>query len=391
VNYNEVNSTWPTAGTTFNVGKGYIAVAPTTSGAITFTGALNTGDKSFTLYRTDSLVQKRGFNLVGNPYPSYLNWEKVKRTNVSPTMWYRSKSGGAYTFATYGAVSGEGTKLDGVSVTANIPPMQGFWVRVAGAGSGTLAFTNDMRNHSETTVNNLLKAPAATKLTQQVLRLQVSNGTNSDEAIVVFNPNASDGFDDFDSPKMTNANPVVPEIYTLADNEPVVINGFSTVYYNTEIPLGFTTGEANAFSIQATEINNFDDGTIVILKDNQKLTDQEQILSLDKPYNFTSDVFSSANRFSLIFRTTSITTGTNEELANQRILISKNGNNQITVNCLSGLNANSFVSVYNAQGKLLVTKQLTNRISILDTPGCAGIYFVKVVNGAKCVSEKLIF
>lgn len=392
--YNEPTASWVVEnGNTLSPMKGYIAVSPTVNSVVTFTGTLNNGTQSINLTRSVS-KSKEGFNLVGNPYPSYLDWSLASSANtgVMTTIWYRTKTAqNTYTFDTYNASGNTHTSNGANPVSKLIPPMQGFWVRVnEGVPSATLSFNNTMRSHGDIT-SNILKAPSSIQSEQKILRLKVSNGTNSDEAIVLFNPNASDGFDGFDSPKMTNANPVVPEIYTLADNEHVVINGFSTVYYNTEIPLGFTTGEANTFSIQVTEMNNFDDGTVVILKDNEKMTDQEQILSLDKPYDFTSDIFSSANRFSLIFRTTSITTGTNEELANQRILINKNGNNQITVNCLSGLNANGFVSVYNAQGKLLVTKPLTNRISVLEAPVYAGIYLVKVINGAKCVSEKIIF
>lgn len=392
--YNEPTASWVVEnGNTLSPMKGYIAVSPTVNGVVTFTGTLNNGNQSINLTRSVS-KSKEGFNLVGNPYPSYLDWSLASSANtgVMTTIWYRTKTAqNTYTFDTYNASGNTHTSNGANPVSKLIPPMQGFWVRVnEGVPSVTLSFNNTMRSHGDIT-SNILKAPSSIQSEQKILRLKVSNRTNSDEAIVLFNPNASDGFDGFDSPKMTNANPVVPEIYTLADNEHVVINGFSTVYYNTEIPLGFTTGEANTFSIQVTEMNNFDDGTVVILKDNEKMTDQEQILSLDKPYDFTSDIFSSANRFSLIFRTTSITTGTNEELANQRILINKNGNNQITVNCLSGLNANGFVSVYNAQGKLLVTKPLTNRISVLEAPVYAGIYLVKVINGAKCVSEKIIF
>ena len=104
--------------------------------------------------------------------------------------------------------------------------------------------------------NNRLKAPATSQVAQQVLRMQVSNGVNSDEAIVLFNPNASNGYDAFDSPKMTNANVAIPEIYTLAGTEPLVINGMNSIKYDTEIPVGFTTGQSNQFTISAIETSN---------------------------------------------------------------------------------------------------------------------------------------
>jgi len=391
VSYNEPTEGWITEnGTILSPMKGYIAVSPTSSGLITFRGALNTGNKSISLTRTAAKA-KEGFNLVGNPYPAYVDWDAAVKTNLESTVWYRTKStSGTYVFDTYGATPQIGTGLNGIgNVTKNIPPMQAFWVRVvAGQTSGTLAFENSMQTHQDVPTNRF-RTPSAIQSVQKVLRLKVSNGNNSDEAIILFNPNAQDGLDDFDSPKMTNANPVVPEIYTLAGNEHVVINGFSNVNYDTEIPLGFTTGESNTFSIKATEINNFDDGTIVILKDNQ--VDTEQELSLANSYSFTSDAFSSTSRFSLIFRTNSITTETSKGITDQRVSMNKNENNQITINCMPDLSNQSFVSVYNAVGKLLLSKQITSRISVLDAPQNAGIYLVAVVNAGKCITKKMIF
>jgi len=48
------------------------------------------------------------------------------------------------------------------------------------------------------------KAPTLSNTIQQVLRLQVSNGTNNDEAIIIFNEDASNGYDDYDSPDPTD-------------------------------------------------------------------------------------------------------------------------------------------------------------------------------------------
>ena len=383
VSYNEVNGTWPTAGTTLTAGKGYIAVSPASSAAVTFTGTLNTGAQSFSLNRTDSAVQKRGFNLVGNPYPSYLNWESATRTNVGPTMWYRSKDGGQYVFATYGALSQIGTSLGGSPVTKYIPPMQAFWVRVSGAGSGTLAFDNTMRSHSATI--NILKAPSATKATQQVLRLQVSNGTNNDEAIIIFNENATNGFDDYDSPKMTNANVAIPEIYTMVGNEKLVINGLTSVTPNEELALGFVTGQSNTFSIKATQISNFDASTRIFLRDNLLNTEQELTTSTD--YTFTSDVVSTNNRFSVVFKSAGVTTGVNSLNAN--ISVSMNKNNQIMVDCSGNINNNALVDVYSAAGQKIQSEQITTSRTILDAGLTTGVYIVTVNNGGKTVTQKV--
>ncbi|HET7733419.1 MAG TPA: hypothetical protein VFK73_06220, partial [Paludibacter sp.] len=92
VSYNEPTATWiPENGSTLSPMKGYIAVSPTSNGAITFTGVLNNGPQSVNLTRTTGQT-KEGFNLVGNPYLSYVDWDLATKTNLEATMWYRTKN-----------------------------------------------------------------------------------------------------------------------------------------------------------------------------------------------------------------------------------------------------------------------------------------------------------
>jgi len=379
--------------------KGYISAGTVTSGAVTFSGTLNDGVQTVTLPRTSG-VTKSGFNLVGNPYPSYLNWDLVQQTNMDPTMWYRTMNAGAtaYVFDTYNSTSQLGTGNNGETVNSNIPPMQAFWVRVKAAldgstTSGTLTFNNSMRTHkgsqtanSVTTPDVKLKSRAVANVTQQVLRLQVSNGTNSDEAIVYFNPNASDGLDDYDSPKMSNANAAIPEIYTIAGTEKLVINGLSVVTPEETLPLGFTTGQSNSFSIKATQIANFD-GMKVYLRDNVLNTEQE--LTDASSYTFTSDIATTTTRFSVVFKSAGVTTGINAS-TNQTVVINKNANNQITVNCNGAINSDSFVSVYNALGQKVSAQQITASNTIISSSFKPGVYVVTVNNGNKTTTKKVI-
>jgi len=153
---------------------------------------LNTGNQSIGL--TVDGATFNGYNLVGNPYPSYVDWTAVTKTNLDPTIWYRTvNSHGTYVFDTFNGV-GTNNNESG-SVTGMIPPMQAVWVHATAAT--TLNFSNSMRSHEIGT--NRLKSKSVAS--QQVLRMQVSNGINSDEAIVLFNSNASDGYDVYDSQK----------------------------------------------------------------------------------------------------------------------------------------------------------------------------------------------
>ena len=74
-----------TAGASLTAGKGYIA-QPLGETTLQFSGILNSGNTTVQLSRT-ALAAKAGFNLVGNPYPSYLDWSMVATANpnVLPT------------------------------------------------------------------------------------------------------------------------------------------------------------------------------------------------------------------------------------------------------------------------------------------------------------------
>ena len=384
VSWDETIGEWATQqNTTLIPLRGYISVSTNETKPITFSGTLNNGVKTIELTRTTGKT-KEGFNLVGNPYPSYLNWTSAIATaaNTLTTIWYRTQVAGAYAFHTYNATGGIGTPS---SVTGEIPPMQAFWVRV-NAGGGTLAFNNSMRSHGSG--SNPLKVQSTTNSQQKILRLQVSNGKNNDEAVIYFNTDASDSYDAYDSPKMTNANASIPEIFTLAGTEKVVINGLNTLPAKEELPLGFTTGEANTFTIKANRISNFDTDTKVILRD--KLLNTEQELTTGTSYSFASDATSTINRFGIIFRSALTTTSINKIANEQNIEIYKNANNQIEVNFLGDISVNSSVQVYNSLGQLLISKQLTDTKTIIQSPNYSGVFMVKVVSGEKNTTKKVV-
>ncbi|MFZ4726796.1 MAG: hypothetical protein ACOYMD_15290, partial [Paludibacter sp.] len=327
--YDEPSGNWiaPEVGTLIKL-RGYVQTATTTpltgsTGTVDFTGVVNTGSQSINLTRT---AGKTGFNLVGNPYPSYLDWNAVTKTNVSNTLWYRTKEGGVYKFYTYVANSGAGVGSP-ATVTNKIPPMQAFWVRVNTIGTGSIAVDNTMRAHKDV-AGNIMKAPSESS--QKLLRLQVSNGVNTDETVLYFNANASDAFDQYDAQKRSNEELAVPEIYTQVGTEELVINGMSAVKYDTEIPIGFSTEQANDFSISANEITNFEAGMRVILIDKQNPSVETELTS-GATYSFSAPVTApTTNRFSLLFRAPGVATGVdNADKLNAQVFV--NTANQIVV------------------------------------------------------------
>lgn len=374
-------SVWSNASGTMEVMKGYIAKSPNGSKTIKFTGgSLNTGNQSVSNLPA-------GFNLVGNPYASFVDFSQATKTGVTNSIWYRSKSSGSYVFQTYNVSSNIGAN-DGSAI---IPPLQSFWIKTT-SGTNTFGFTNTMRSHQDQSVaTNRLKAPAVS--TQKLLRLEIANGTDKDETVVYFNENALNTFDEYDSQKMFNDIAGVPEIYTHTDSKDLVINGFNTIQLNTEIPLGFRTGltePTNLYTIKATQLQNFDTDTELVLID-KTISNSETIMSEGSEYSFNSAAVNTTNRFSIVFRAKGTTTGgccnTNEY---KDILVYKNANNQVCIDLKSELNKVQNIAIYNTMGQRITETKPMQANTMLNVAFETGVYFVKLNIDNKTITRKVI-
>ena len=118
------------------VGSGYLVAYPADL-TKAFTGALNDGAISPAL--TYTLAGSSGWNLVGNPYPSAIDWDMVSSmTGLDNAVYVWDNANQNYKEW----VAGVGDLTDGI-----IPAMQGFFVK-ANAASPTLTFQNSQRVHS---------------------------------------------------------------------------------------------------------------------------------------------------------------------------------------------------------------------------------------------------
>ena len=188
---------------------------------------------------------------------------------------------------------------------------------------------------------------------------------------------------------MSNGSASIPEIYTVVDNEQLVINGLNSISPDKALPFGFTTGTANSFTLKATEFSNFDTDTRVILRDN--LLNMEQDITDGIPYNFGSEISSTNTRFSIIFRSAGSTTATptiND--SNSAVVIYKNANNQIVIHCPENRSSDAIVNVYNSLGQKLQSKLLVSSNTIIEATFTPGVYVVTINNAGKISSQKLI-
>jgi hypothetical protein len=326
-----------------------------------------------------------------------MNYNILNNAGLMNTIWYRTatydtpNTKWVYSFNTYQINSDGSTVASPAQTTGIIPPMQAFWVRLNTAGTASLVFTNTMRSHQS---SNPLKAKAVNTVAMPLLRLELGNGSSvADETVIYLNPNASNTLDAYDSPKMSSNNSTVSGIYTSIGTEELVINGMNSIPVDQEIALGFTPGSATSFSLKASEVANFETGTQIFLKDYGLGTIQE--ITDGTPYTFIPNNSVAADkRFALLFKVPSISTGINPVDGvngdKSGVIVTRNANNLISVNCVGGLTGESSVAVYNAVGKKLVANQLSRSITVLDNQLEAGAYLVIVKNAGKSVTQKVI-
>ena len=386
---NEAGATWLPAVTnpsTFAAGVGYIALPGSAASTLSFSGGtLNSGNVEVAL--TNSGTSAKGFNLVGNPYPAHLTWTKAftdaNEALIQPTIWYRTNAGtvnnsGQWSFQTFNAFSGAAVPE---TTTGVIPPMQAFWVNAI--APGTLTFNNLLtRSHQS---NNPLKAPAVAQNTNQQLRLELTNGTASDELLIYFHEQAQNIFDRYDSPKFADANASV-QLYSSVGNNQLVINGMSSEFSNTEVYLGFRTTAAGSYQLRPFSIQHFDPAVRILLRDN--LLNTETDITGGESYAFNTTETTSDSRFSLLFRAPGATTDApSATLANLSVYGSMG---RIVVEGARLAENKARILLYNQTGQLLKEMVATGNRTEVGNRFVQGVYLVVVEAEGRKTTHKLI-
>ncbi len=352
----------------FDVKAGYLVAYGTDfPTAKVFTGTPNTGDQTFSLTITPSSVLN--WNLVGNPYPSAVDWDLVTgKSNLADGYYYvynENKAGGAgyesYLDATH--------KTPGVN--GKIPPMQGFFVNASG---NSIGMPNTARTHETDT---WLKENPANKIA-----LTMSNGTNYDETYILFESNGKIGSDWYDASKMLTMDKQVPQIYTMVSgDQKTLINTMPIITNPITIPVGIVAPSNGNYSIKVSGIENFSSLTGLVFED-LKMNIKQNVLQ-NPIYQFTATGNEDAGRFLLHF---------NGDLTNP------NGENPIkiyssekTINifCASGLQ-NGRIILTNMLGQQILSQNLIDQpLNQITVNAVKGYYIVKVQSDNSVKTAKI--
>lgn len=326
------------------------------------------------------------WNLVGNPYPSYIDGAQFLQTNLNLLNPNAA--------AIYGY---DGNASDGWSVltianmgTPGYPlymtPGQGFLLATKTAG-GDVVFNPTMRTvaHNDDYISG---KPAQQNRAHAVL--QVSNGADLYKTGIYFNESSTKVMDaGYDATVYGGKAPTFSIYSHLVDNASGLDLAVQSLAYadlssNLSIPLGINAKKGQQITVSLDDIL-IPNGIEVYLEDKvaktfTKLTDSDYTFSVNS--NMTG-----SGRFFINFRGTTSDLDTAVPTDLQMYTTSK------TVFIKGILNEATTVSVYDFQGRVIKTMQLeenssTNQIDL--TPVTSGLYIIKLKNNTQEKTQKII-
>ena len=296
--FNENDNSWnylvqPTS-MPMNIDQGYSAWASdamTGSTTVTYTGVLNTGDQTIPAFSYTPASPVVGWNLIGNPYPSSINWNSTW-TKANLSEWaciHNTGNDGCYNDAT-------GTEWPNVGDMPNgaLPPTQGFWVRAtSAAASVTIPNSSRVHNTQSFYKQSMIDIP-------QAIRLRVDGNDDFDVVLFQFTPEASNGFDQsFDLEKRWGYTES-PQVYSIKSDNLYSVDALPEAYGDLVLPIGMEIGLDAVCQLKATELYGFDGSLSVYLEDIKEGVFIK--LSENTIYEFAASTQDDAHRFNLHFK-----------------------------------------------------------------------------------------
>lgn len=279
------------------VGRGYTVYKdPSMSD---FVGTLNNGNVTMTgLTKTgnfNSGTQKSGWHLLGNPFPSPLDWDLIA---IPPGLSnsvsvYQSTGGQNGLYLT--RAGGVGTLTGGM-----IPMAQGFFVRVLSGAPLSFTLPNAARATTYTNPSHFRTAPDTRPLVALTLHAVGAPAVETDEAIVYFPADATAGIDAaFDGAKPGH-NVGVPTIVSLAADEELAINALpaATLRKGVVVPLLLDLPQAGRYELTLAQLANLAADQEVALLD--RLTNTRFPLTAQSTITVAAAKAGEDRRFALI-------------------------------------------------------------------------------------------
>jgi len=396
VNYKDTSKIlYPLAGYAVNFGSN------SAENTVDITGVVNNGGLSVTLYNNDQKYTK-GFNLVGNPYPSPIDWDAASgwtRTNVDGAIYlFKASDSDQYygSYCTY-VGGGGGIATDGSAGANIIPSMQGFFVHVADGGypvTATFAMNNSVRITDKTHAFAKSLSNETKGSPDPIIRINASfqdYPALNDPAVIYYDYDATDGFDsNLDAIKLYNSNTKVPNLYSVTpDDKKLAISSLPPDTEINNIPLGLKTSRKGNVVFTISDIDASLTTSGIYLTD--KVEGVEQDMSDGKTYNVYLESGEYLDRFYLNCKSSGISTETEEIDSDNDMFKIYSSKGKIYAEIFNLAGKDGTLTIYDILGQKLFIEKIYQKGYYEFSPGLkSGIYIVNFSSG-KIVGSKKLF
>lgn len=408
--HNEANNKFYNSSGSYIKGRGLAVKEPTAASfatgsmGATFTGKPTNGAFPYTILNSNTGDVNRGYNLIGNPYPSNIDLVKFYTLNggatgnLSGTAYFwdsrantkTTQEGDLYGGQSYGQLNmfnGTGTAGTGdiITVPTRIPTKwvktgQAFMVK-SKAASAVINFNNTIRTNLKGATDFFGKEAVKTEMPMNRYWLNmITPQTIASNIAVVYFADGNNGFAEDDSRTMGGSDVV----YSIVENEKVSINGRSNFINTDIIPLGtqhFASGNYT-LALGAKE-GIFESAQSIYLKDTQIGT----LTNLTEGnYTFAANAGESTGRFEIVYlpETVLATDGAVKE----NIAVYRDGNDFV-VKAQNKKITN--LEVYDTAGRLML--QLKPNVLKATIPAeqmINGVYILKIDQKGQITTKKII-
>lgn len=353
--------------------KGYMIYYPGTSKLYSHTGTMQTGTSTIPVTYTAGSAYP-GYNLVANMYPCALDFDVAGNWGggvISNKIWIWNASSG-----NYGTHIRSGANTNGV--TNIIPEGQGFFVEATTSGDLTIAPAARVHNSAQAFLKN-------TDITENMFLLKASGNNFSDEIVVQFREDATTGYDELIEAKKMVGQLEAPQLSSVAsDDANLSINSLPFSAIDALVPVKFSLNANVDVTFDASGMESFYEGIPIYLEDH--LLNTVIDLRANPVYVFSHNTGNAVNRFALRFMGVTDTPEYNEIKGN---VFASNGRIFADVPSMSQSLVN--ISVFDAQGRQISNSKMIMSGTIeLQAPSATGVYMVRVLNGSKSFTGRVL-
>jgi hypothetical protein len=370
-------------------GEGYAANfgASASPKTVDVTGVVTNNTVALALLYNHNQPYTQGFNLVGNPYPSPIDWDASTgwvRTNIDNAVYYFNAGTTDQYKGSYSSYI-NGISSNGVAGHI-IPSMQGFFVHVSNGSfpvTGQLTFNNSIRTTD--------LAPAFQSFARQLIRISAAFDGEKvlDAAVIYMEDRANKNFDKkYDALKLMNDNAAVPSLYTVAaDDAKVSIRAMAYPRDSVTVqPLGLTTEKEGWINFNTPDIQNISPALHIYLYD--ATANVYQDLRRNPRYRLFLAAGDHNNRFAVVFSLKELSA--TAAAANEALFNVYSSGGRIMVNSKLAAGEKATMVIYNTIGQLVYKEELggsgTREIAARLINGA---YVINIISNKSTYAKKI--